>query len=158
ILEAVFYLATGHSPWTTSDRQLLNWRAEKDVMPYVRINAEVQNNHSKLTRIDITLVKEEGGSRLQKQIRVNGVNRRVVELLGELNVVMFLPQDLMIVEGTPQDRRRYLNVTLAQTDANYAHSLRVYEKALTDRNALLRRIDKKLAGKNELTYWDDQLV
>src|SRR5258708_6459604 len=58
VLEAVYYLATGRSPWTSSDKQLLNWRAENDVLPYTRISAEVTNNRSKLTKIDITLMKD----------------------------------------------------------------------------------------------------
>ena len=98
ILEAVFFLATGHSPWTTSDRQLLNWEAEGNVLPFVRISAEIANRRSRLTKIDITLMREESDPRLRKQIRVNGVPKRAVDLLGELNVVMFLPQDLVMIE------------------------------------------------------------
>jgi DNA replication and repair protein RecF len=58
LLEAVYYLATSRSPWTVTDRQLLNWRAQDDVMPYVKISAEVENASRPLTKIDITLVKE----------------------------------------------------------------------------------------------------
>jgi DNA replication and repair protein RecF len=158
VLEAIFFLATGHSPWTTSDRQLLNWDAENDVLPFVRISAEVANRRDRTTKIDITLMRTESDSRLKKEIRVNGVPKRAVDLLGELNVVMFLPQDLVMIEGSPQDRRRYLNITLAQTDSHYADALRLYDKALTQRNALLKRIDRRQASKEELTYWNDQIV
>lgn len=160
ILEAVYYLATSRSPWTVTDRQLLNWRVKDEFMPYARISAEVGNNRRPLTKIDITLVKDQPGSetRFRKDIRVNGVTRRAMDLLGEINVVMFLPQDLAIVEGSPADRRRYLNVTLAQTDPAYVHALHNYEKALAQRNALLRRIDKRQASANELPFWDEQLI
>jgi DNA replication and repair protein RecF len=160
ILEAVYYLATSRSPWTVTDKQLLNWRVKDEFMPYARISAEVGNNRRPLTKIDITLVKDQPGTeaRFRKDIRVNGVTRRAMDLLGEINVVMFLPQDLAIVEGSPADRRRYLNVTLAQTDPAYVHALHNYEKALVQRNALLRRIDKRQASANELPFWDEQLI
>ncbi len=159
LLEAIYYLATSRSPWASSDRQLLNWRAEGDVLPFARISAEVVNRRSTLSQIDITLVREspEPNARLKKEIRVNGVPRRAMDLLGEVNVVMFLPQDLALVEGTPSDRRRYLNVTLAQTDSDYAHALHVYEKVLEQRNALLRRIHDRQNSPQELDYWDEQL-
>ncbi len=162
ILEAIYYLATSRSPWTVTDKQLVNWRALDDIMPYTKIGAEVENTHRPLTKIDITLVKEltsdnENGH-FRKEIRVNGVARRAMELLGEMNVVMFLPQDLAIIEGSPADRRRYLNITLSQADQGYVRALHTYEKALIQRNALLRRIDKRQAIPAELAFWDDQLI
>lgn len=159
LLEAIYYLATARSPWTTSDRQLLNWRVEGEVLPFSRVSAEVANRRDTHTRLDITIYKDlEDASRFKKEIRVGGVKRRVVDLLGEVNVVMFLPQDLALVEGSPADRRRYLNITLAQTNTEYAQALQTLEKALTQRNALLRRIANRQSTMGELTFWDDQLV
>ncbi len=160
VLEAVYYLATSRSPWTTSDRQLLNWRVLDDPMPYFKITAEIGNQRRPLTRIDITLIKEMGedGGHFKKDIRVNGVRRRTLDLLGEVNVVMFLPQDLSIIEGEPKLRRRYLNIALSQTDPAYVHALHNYDKALEQRNALLRRIASHKAGPGELVYWDNELV
>ncbi|MEP7286863.1 MAG: DNA replication/repair protein RecF [Chloroflexota bacterium] len=160
ILEAIYYLATSRSPWTTSDRQMLNWRVQNDVQPFVRISAETDNLRRSLNKIDITLYKEslEEVGRFRKEIRVNGVQRRAMDLLGEINVVMFLPQDLAIIEGPPAHRRRYLNITLSQTDPAYVQALHNYEKALEQRNALLRQISKKQASPGELVYWDNELV
>lgn len=160
VLEAVYYLATSRSPWTSTDRQLMNWAAENDVIPFLRISAELTRRDSPLTRVDITLVRDisAGEIRYAKEIRINGVKRRALDLLGTLNVVMFLPQDLAIVEGGPNDRRRYLNVTLAQVDRAYAQALTNYDKVLTQRNALLKRIYARQAGVSELAFWDDQLI
>src|SRR5262249_11139660 len=142
LLESIYYLATSRSPWTTSDRQLLNWNNQNDPIPYFKISAEVGNLRRAFIQIDITLFKEHGedSGGFKKEIRVNGVRRRGMDLLGEVNVVMFLPQDLMIVEGSPHHRRHYLNVTLSQTNPDYVHALHNYDKALEQRNALLRRI------------------
>jgi DNA replication and repair protein RecF len=158
LLEAVYYLATSRSPWTNSDKQLLNWRCEHDPMPFARISAEVQNRTSAITKIDITLMKGETGDKFSKVIKVNGAKKRATDLLGEINVVMFLPQDLAIVEGTPADRRRYLNITLSQTDKDYARALQTYDKALTQRNALLRLMTKRQTNTGELDYWNDQII
>jgi DNA replication and repair protein RecF len=160
LLEAIYYLATARSPWTTSDRQLLNWRAEEDVVPYSKVSAEIENRRSNLTRIDITLFQDsqENSGHFRKEIKVNGVKRRVVDLMGEVNVVMFLPQDLALVEGAPNDRRRYLNVTLSQTDPNYAQALFTLDRALTQRNALLKRIANRQSTVGELTFWDEKIV
>src|SRR5258706_2950219 len=158
LLESVYYLATSRLPWANSDRQLINWQVENEPLPFARITAEVGSRRSPLTRIEITLTKEpdeEGGSRLKKQIRVNGVVRRAMDLLGEINVVVFQPHDLAIVEGSPSERRHYLNVTLAQTDDDYAQALQIYDKALTQRNAPLRRICQRQAKPDALAYWDD---
>lgn len=156
LLESVYYLATGRSPWTSSDRQLINWRAENDILPFARVSAELCNIRSPLTRIDITIFRDEHGFR--KEIKVNGVKKRVVDLMGALNVVLFLPQDLALIEGAPSDRRRYLNITLSQTDPTYAEALITFDKALTQRNALLRQVAERRAAPNELPFWDDQVV
>jgi DNA replication and repair protein RecF len=73
-------------------------------------------------------------------------------------VVLFLPQDLTLIEGPPTERRRFMDTTLSQVDKTYLNALNTYEKVLPQRNALLRRIAEKTASPNELSYWDEQLV
>jgi len=165
LLEAIYYLATSRSPYTTTDRQLINWNADPDLLAFAKIGAEVVSAFRPLSRVEVTLVQEPGalhsslnGSRLQKEIRINGVPRRVMDLIGQINVVMFLPQDLVLVEGAPSERRRYMNITLCQTDATYCEALATFEKALTQRNALLRRIADGEARPDELGYWNEQLA
>jgi DNA replication and repair protein RecF len=160
-LEAIYYLATSRSPYTTSDRQLINWNAEQDMLPFAKIGAEVVSREWMLNRIEVTLTCEPGGlngERFHKEIRVNGVSRRVMDLIGQINVVMFLPQDLALIEGAPVERRRYMNVTLSQTDTDYVRALINFEKILTQRNALLKRIAESGASPSELDYWDEQLA
>ncbi|CAG1001488.1 DNA replication and repair protein RecF [Anaerolineae bacterium] len=159
LIESIYYLATARSPWTASDRQLMNWRAENDALPYSRISAEVRGKGEVITRLDITIYKDsQEGARFRKDIKVNGVKKRVVDLLGAITVVMFLPQDLALIEGSPTDRRRYLNITLAQSDPRYAEALQTFDQALQQRNALLRRIAERQGSPNELKFWDDKLV
>ncbi|MHB8748175.1 MAG: DNA replication/repair protein RecF [Aggregatilineales bacterium] len=128
-------------------------------MPFVRIAGDVTSGKPGATRtqLDITLMREQldAEARLKKTIRVNGVPRRALDLIGAMNVVLFVPQDLALIEGSPSDRRRYLNVTLSQTDASYARALHTFDRALEQRNALLRRIQDRQAKPAELEYWDD---
>ncbi len=161
LLEAIFYLATARSPYTTSDRQLINWNADNDVLSFARLTAEVVSSNQMMNRIEITLtqlVEGINGTRLAKEIRINGVSRRVMDLIGRVNVVMFLPQDLVLVEGPPAERRRYLNTTLCQTDAEYCSALALFEKVLGQRNALLKRIAEGDASPDQLDYWNVQLT
>src|SRR5690554_5430563 len=82
LLEAIYYLATSRSPYTTSDRQLINWLVENDPMPYTRLVSEVATREG-LRRIEMTLLNESNGrsNRTKKEIRINGVSRRNMDLL-----------------------------------------------------------------------------
>lgn len=161
LLESIYYLATSKSPYTTSDRQLLNWMIEDDPMPFARIAAEVNSRVHGMNRIEITIMLEQiadGTKRLRKTVRKNGANQRVTDIVGLMAVVLFLPQDLTLVEGSPSDRRRFMNVTLSQVERDYVAALDAYDKAVPQRNALLRRISEKQANVAELAYWDEQLI
>jgi DNA replication and repair protein RecF len=161
LLEAIYYLATSNSPHTNSDRQLMNWRATQDIIPFTQVAADVIAANNALNRIEIMLALEkldDGTERFRKEVRVNGINRRNLDLQGLMAVVMFLPQDMVLVEGAPATRRRYLNLTLCQVDQHYGQALNTVEKVLVQRNALLKRIGDNLAGVDELPYWDEQLA
>jgi DNA replication and repair protein RecF len=161
LLEAIYYLATSRSPQTTTDRELVNWLAEDEPLPYARLVAEVQRGET-AHRIEITLVKQPNagpnGFRLRKQVRLNGVNKRALDLLGQMPVVLFRPQDIELVAGSPGARRRYLDVTLCQTDPRYARALLQYNRVLTQRNALLRELRERRGDQDQLLFWDQKLT
>ncbi len=161
LLEAIYYLATSKSPYTASDRQLIHWRTESDPLPFARVAGEVKSRKFPLTRLEITLMIEptnDGGSRFRKLIRVNGVEKRTKDVVGLINVVLFLPQDLTLIEGSPSDRRRFIDNTLVQVDGDYLEAVDEYEKILPQRNALLRRIAERRGSPKELDFWDEKLV
>ena len=159
LLEAIYYLATSKSPYTTSDRQLIHWRTENDPLPFARLAAELESG-SRFNRLETTLMVENVGAipRFKKVIKQNGVEKRVMDIIGLINVVLFMPQDLSLVEGSPSDRRRFMNVTLNQVNRAYYEALEKYEKLLPQRNALLRRIGERQAKESELDFWDTQLA
>lgn len=162
LLEAIYYLATSRSPYTTSDRQLIHWRTEDEPIPFARLSAEIASRNSPLDRLEVALVLETqmngGPQRFKKTIRQNGADKRVMDVVGLVNVVLFLPQDLALVEGSPTTRRRFMDDTLSQVDRDYLQAVNTYDKILPQRNALLRRIADKQASSGELAYWNDQLA
>lgn len=159
-LEAIFYLATSSSPYTTSDRQLIHWRTENDPIPFARLSAEIGRANGAYDKLDITLMLDmtAGAARFKKAIKLNNVDKRVMDVVGMLNVVLFLPRDLSLVEGSPNDRRRFMDGTLRQVDIDYLLALNEYDKILPQRNALLKRIADKRASPVELEFWDEQLA
>jgi DNA replication and repair protein RecF len=160
-LEAFYYLATSRSAFASQDRQLLNWATEGEPMPFARIAADVRPSRGGIERFEVTLMLEpapDGTPRFRKVIRVNGAERRVGQAAGLVTVVLFLPRDLMLIEGAPADRRRFMDVTLSQVVPAYVDALDQYERTLPQRNALLRRIAEGHGQPKELDYWDEQLV
>ena len=161
LLEAIYYLATAKSPYTATDRQLIHWRVEDDPIPFARLGAEVSSRLHPLSRVEITLMIErtaDGTPRLRKVIKVNGVEKRVMDIVGLTNVVLFLPQDLTLIEGSPGDRRRFMDNTLGQVDGAYLQAVDAYERILPQRNALLKRIGDRQSSPRELDFWDEKLV
>jgi DNA replication and repair protein RecF len=95
---------------------------------------------------------------MRRQIRVDGVPRRAIDAVGQLVVVLFLPDDIALVAGAPGARRRYLDITLCQIDPVYCRSLSRYNRVLSQRNALLKQVRERRASPHELEVWDEQLA
>jgi DNA replication and repair protein RecF len=159
LLEAIGYLATANSVHASSDRQLINFLTLQDPAPFSRLSAEVQRG-DRLHRIEIRLIASGGGEegRLQKEVLLNGIRRRTADLSSGLNAVLFQPHDLVIVEGAPAERRRYLDNAISQADAEYAASHHEYARVVTQRNALLRQLQESRRGYEQLDFWDEQLA
>lgn len=160
VLEAIYYLATGRSPLTAVDRQLINWAAERDGLAYAHLRAEVVQRARVLEiAIALSLAANSNGSvRLRKSIRVDRRPRRQRDLTGSLNVVLFLPQDVDLVAGAPAGRRDYLDATLSQVDATYAAALDTYMETLRQRNALLRHLAEEGGDPAQLDPLDERLA
>ena len=170
LLEAIYFLATFESFHATSDRQLVNFLANRQPLVVARIVADFKRSDSDKTRVktqrlEIRLILEPNGgngSRLKKEVLLNGVRKKVGEVIGQFNAVLFLPQMLRIVEGSPEERRRYLNLALSQVYPGYAQALSEYNQVITQRNALLKRLAENgwdaSASEAQLLYWDGLLA
>ncbi len=167
LLEAVTMLTTAHSFHTTSDREVMNWDSPEH-----------------LTRLRSTAVREDGplnieivifdpaaqnGSSLpassasgvekqRKRIKVNGVVKKPLDLYGLVTFVLFAPTDLSLVDGPPEERRRFLDRSLCQMRASYCQALLKYRKIVTQRSALLKRIRENQEDPRMLDYLDEKLT
>jgi DNA replication and repair protein RecF len=160
-LEAIYYLATLASFHADSDRQLINFLAAREVLSVARIVADFTRT-DRSHRLEIRIIQEggsvNGASQLRKEVLLDGVKRKVSEAVGHLNAVLFLPQMLRIIDGAPEERRRYLNLALAQVVSYYPDALANYNKALSQRNALLKQLYERSGDASQLDFWDEQIA
>ena len=143
--EAVFYLCTGASPRTGRDRQLIRAGEES-----AHIAALAQTRFGSVT-IEADLFEN------RRELRVNGAKiNKNADLLGNVNGVFFSPGELRMVQDGPEERRRFLNVSISQLSRSYYIALVRYNKILEQRNALLKNRDLSLVFET-LPVWDVQL-
>jgi DNA replication and repair protein RecF len=160
VLEAVYFLAAFTSFQTHADRQLVNFLEAKKELAVGRLVAEYTRGLAK-HRLEVRLVLEAVGAtsqRLRKEILLDGVKRPLSEVIGHFNAVIFVPQMVQIIEGGPEERRRYLNLALAQAVPGYAHLLSEYGQALTQRNALLKLLAERGGDQSQLDFWDETIT
>src|SRR5215213_7144362 len=162
ILEAIYFLAAFTSFQTHADRQIVNFtEARNNALTVARLIAEYQRATNK-HRLEARLILEPTGvvnsQRLRKEVLLDGVKRPVSDVIGHFNAVIFVPQMSQIIEGAPEDRRRYLNLALAQSTPAYARALSEYNQALTQRNALLKSLWERGGNGDQLEVWDDALT
>lgn len=127
VMEAIYVLAMAKSHRTSNDRELIRWGQE-----YGKIEGDVERKYGHLP---IELVISKKG----KKARVNHIEQNRLSLyIGQVNVVMFAPEDLNLVKGSPQVRRRFLDMEIGQISPVYLHDLLHYQKLLKQRNAILK--------------------
>ena len=161
LLEAIYFLATLTSFHASSDRQLINFVETRQSLAVGRIVADfcrgVENHH-----LEVRIIQEPNGQNgnlhLRKEVLLDGVKRKAGEAVGQFNAVLFLPQMMGVIEGGPEERRRYLNLALAQVISHYQAALAEYNKALLQRNALLKQLYERKGDASQLDYWDDQIA
>jgi DNA replication and repair protein RecF len=170
LLEAVAMLATSNSFHASSDRELVNWQASDHV---TRIVAAVER-HSEDLNIEIVIFdptqQEKDSSterefqfitpldRQRKRIKINGVPKRAIDLIGQVTVVLFAPNDLSLVNGSPEERRRFLDRGLCQLQPHYCQALQKFRKIVAQRSALLKRIRENQEDPRMLDFLDEKLT
>jgi DNA replication and repair protein RecF len=161
LLEAVYFLATFTSFHASSDRELINFLAAREALAVARIVALFERQDG-AHRLEARIIQETNGintsSRVRKEILLDGVKLKIGEAVGHFNAVLFLPQMLSIIEGPPEGRRRYLNLALAQVEPHYADALSNFNRALSQRNALLKQLGEFGGDADQLAFWDEQVA
>ncbi len=160
LLEAVFLLATGRSERASTDADYVAWDVRGDAQPVARIVGEAVRTAGDV-RVEVIVAGRPGAHGnlvASKRFKLNGVPRRASDVVGAIMAVLFSTDDMELIRGTPSGRRRYLDVMLSQADRAYLRALQRYNKVLTQRNALLKRVQEGSAKRGELAYWDDEIA
>lgn len=170
LLEAVYYLATTRSPYSDSDQQIINWGINLPDEPIVvaRLVATIQYegdtkdglDQRNQKTIELRLIRENrnGSSSFRREAIIDRKKVRLMDLLGQLKVVLFLPSDLELITGSPAARRRYMDITLCQTDSVYLRTLSGYNKLLEQRNAALKSFAESGRGKDIVNILSERLA
>jgi DNA replication and repair protein RecF len=160
LLEAIAFLALGTSPLTHVDQQVIHWAAEEAALPFAHLRADVHRGDRTET-LEVAIERRglsNGHQRMQKSFRVDQRSVRRSQLAGHLNVVIFLPEDLQLVHGSPLSRRGYLDNLLSQAYPTYVDVYGAYRKAVSRRNALLRHLRKRGGDPLQLIPLEERIV
>src|SRR5699024_1094695 len=147
ILEALYVLAFTKSYRAQHDRELIYWDKE-----FAKINGLVSKDER---NIPLEIIFHKNGKKAKK----NKIEqKRLSEYIGDLNVVMFAPEDLALVKGSPSIRRRFIDMELGQIEPIYLYHLAEYQKILKHRNQLLKQLSHQKNDKTLLSIYTEQLI
>ncbi len=173
LLEAMSMLAMASSFHASNDREVVSWFAQEHV---AHIDGTVSRHEGDI-RIEIIIfdptpprfeahdqpIRQTHAIELpanapRKRYKINGVPKKMMQAIGQLRVVLFAPTDLHLVDGSPDERRRFLDRALCQIQPHYCHALMNYRKIMAQRAALLKRIRDQQEDPQMLNYLDEQLT
>ena len=147
MLESIYVSSLYSSPKTTKDKEMINFNKDSAL-----IKLEIQTkyrNHTISMKID---------SHGKKIVLIDGIPiAKASELLGVLSIVFFSPKELKLIQETPQDRRRFLDMSISQQEKTYFKALTNYTKILTQKNSLLKKEIEVDNLNDMLNIWDEQL-
>lgn len=154
ILEGINMLSTGKSFKAKVENEMINYESE-----IARIKGKIKNVEEILLEVVLTNGNTTlNGKMPKKRLLVNNTPKRLIDFSSKFTTVLFRPQDLDLVSGSPSLRRDFLDKVLSQTDYEYKRSLLSYEKGLRRRNKILYSIREEGKSRRELYFWDNLLI
>ncbi|HXR26387.1 MAG TPA: DNA replication and repair protein RecF [Candidatus Baltobacteraceae bacterium] len=153
LVEALVVLARGTSH-RAGDAELPAWSGA-----LARLEAAVSHGPGHGPDVlEVVIPRAAPGATSRKRIRLNGVPRRAPALGQALRVVLFAPEEMLLVVGSPALRRAALDALAAARSPGHGRALATYGRALAQRNSLLRAIREGAAARDQLSYWDGLIV
>ncbi len=150
LLESITMLATGKSFRAKRSEEMILYGQELS-----RVSGVVNGDSLEV----VLTTGEVAGERVAKRkYLVNGVAKRRQDFVGRLRVVLFRPEDVELVLGSPSQRREYLDQVLEQVDREYRRSSLSYQKGVRQRNRLLFKIREGEAARQQLLFWNKLLI
>jgi DNA replication and repair protein RecF len=174
LLEAVALLAMASSFHASSDREVVSWNAPDHI---ARVTGYVKRLHDTI-EIEVAIFDptppdlahntsnssssqhplELPANTPRKRLKLNTIPKKTMDIIGQMKVVLFAPTDLHLVDGSPDERRRFLDRALCQVQPRYCQALMRYRKIVTQRSALLKRVRDLQEDPRMLDYLDEQLT
>lgn len=153
LLEAIYLVATAKSPRAVYDKDLINYEQK-----YCTIWADIENRSDSF-ELELQVIKGDDATNLSsKKAKVNKTPKAINAFTGIFNSVMFAPEDIDIITGSPSERRKFIDLLLSQTDPFYKKVLGTYNKAVKQRNKLLEIINETGRGYDQMEFWNQQLL
>jgi DNA replication and repair protein RecF len=153
ILEALYVLATGRSQRARYDKEMINHEST-----FCSIVANTLSQEYEY-QLEVQILANDLITNLSsKRAKVNKVSKPMQYLIGLFNAVMFSPQDIDLVIGSPGDRRKFIDNVLVQTSKEYRKQLSEYNKAIKQRNRVLEMINEFNQGRDQLDFWTDKIL
>ncbi|MEO8252459.1 MAG: DNA replication/repair protein RecF [Chloroflexota bacterium] len=154
LLEAIFVAVTGRSHRAGSDAEMV-----RHGRPFARVRLDLADGAGAITsRVELILPAEDARPEIRKRVSVNGLPRRATAIGDTVRVVLFRPEEMLLLVGAPSERRRFMDAILAQRHRVAARDLAELGRILAQRNALLRAIRREEATAENLGFWDEQLA
>lgn len=154
LLEAVHVAVTGRSPRAAADQELV-----RHGQPFARVHLDLAHvDGGRAAQVELVLPGAEASPEIRKRLQLNGLARRASTISDTVRTVLFRPEEMLLLVGSPGERRRFLDGILAQRGRRAARDLAELGRILTQRNALLRAIRRDEATTDGLGFWDDQLA
>ena len=154
LLEAVFVAVTGRSHRAGSDAELV-----RHSRPFARVRLDLSDPHGPSNaRVELVVPASDAPPEIRKRVTVNGLPRRAAAIGDTVRVVLFRPEEMLLLVGAPSERRRFMDAILAQRHRSAARDLAELGRILAQRNALLRAIRREEATPDNLAFWDEQLA
>lgn len=148
LMESVYLASIGRTFRLNSENELINFKENNSF-----IEISLQKNGRDI-KIEIHLEKNK-----RKQVFINGVKLdKTSEMIGVLNNVIFTPDDMKVIKGSPMERRKFVNIDISQIKPKYKYLLSKYKKICTERNIILKNYFAKADNKDIINIWNDYLV
>ncbi|ADL11556.1 DNA replication/repair protein RecF [Acetohalobium arabaticum] len=147
ILEAIYLLSTGDSHRTNITSEMVNWQQDSFYI------SSLVNRKEQEFKIEFLFKNR------KKEVKINDNKlQKLEDLLGYINAIIFSPEDLELVKGSPSKRRKFINLEISQVNSYYYHNLQEYRRIVKQRNNLLKEIREGKSSKDMLVVWNQQLI
>ena len=146
IIEAIFFASIGKSFRTKKEKEIIKFNKDYSNIE-IFYNKSDRDGNIKINISD------------KKNIFINDIKiKKISELLGKINIVIFTPDDIEIIKGGPDQRRKFLDIMISQLRPNYIHILSLYQQTIEQRNNYLKQIKEEQKDENLLEIWDEKLA